>query len=154
MFRLLVKPHYHIANNSKPTASLNDQEGNALRYAVGFVCRQLRKKIERSTHSLKQELIVRLMTLVKGVQYPENTGANEEWIDSVDRVGLWHVRENTFHFFCALAGEFQLQLKQLPQSAHAARKRMIKAITANEDIQFYWLIVTVDFEDDDVKSVL
>lgn len=156
LFRSLVKSHYQIANNSEPTASLNDQEANALRYAAGFVCRHLRKKIERSTHILKEELIVCLMTLVKGVQYPENTGTNEEWLDLVDRGGLWHVRENTFYFFCALEEEVQLQLKHLAQSAHAARKSMIKTITANDDVQFYWLIVTADFDEDDeeVKSVL
>ena len=157
LFRLMVKSHYQIANSSKPTASLNDQEANALRYAAGFVCRHLRKKMERSTHILKEELIVCLMTLVKGVQHPESAGNNEEWLDSVDRGGLWHVRENTFYFFCALEEEVQLQLKQLAQSAHAARKRMIEAITASDDVQFYWLIVTADFDDDDdeeVKSVL
>lgn len=156
LFRLMVKSHYQIAS-SKPTASLNDQEANTLRYAAGFVCRHLRKKIERSTHMLKEELIVCLMTLVKGVQHPESTGSNEEWLVSVDRGGLWHVRENTFYFFCALEEEVQLQLKQLAQSAHAARKRMIVAITASEDVQFYWLIVTADFDDDEeeeVKSVL
>jgi len=95
------------------------------------------------------------MTLVKGVQYPENTGTNEEWLDSVDRGGLWHVRENTFYFFCALEEAVQLQLKQLAQSAHAARKRMIEAITASDDVQFYWQIVTADFdEEEEVKSVL
>ena len=155
LFRLLVKSHYQIANNSNPTVSLNDQEANALRYAAGFVCRHLRNKIERSTHILKEELIVCLMTLVKGVQYPENTGTNEEWLDSVDRGGLWHVQENTFYFFCALEEAVQLQLKQLAQSAHAAQKRMIEAITASDNVQFYWQIVTADFdEEEEVKSVL
>ena len=33
---------------------------------------------------------------------------------------------------------------------------MIKTITTNDDVQFYWLIVTADFDEDDeeVKSVL
>ena len=84
LFWLMLKSHYQIANNSKPTVPLNDQEANALRYAAGFVCCHLRKKIEKSTHKLKEELIVCLMTLVKDVQHPESTGSNEEWLDSVD----------------------------------------------------------------------
>ena len=120
------------------------------------MCRHLRNKIERSSHHLKEELVLCLMTLVKGVQYLENAGTNEEWINLVDRGGLWHVQENTFHFFCALEEEVQIQLKQLAQAAHAARKKMLQAIAANEDVQFYWLIVTADFEDDDdeTKSIL
>ena len=33
---------------------------------------------------------------------------------------------------------------------------MLQAIAASEDVQFYWLIVTADFEDDDdeIKSIL
>ena len=99
LFRLLIKSHYQIANNDEASSTLNDLEANALRYAAGFVCRHLRNKIERSSHHFKEELVLCLMTLVKGVQYQENSGTNEEWIDLVDRGGLWHVRENTFHFF-------------------------------------------------------
>ena len=155
LFRLLIKSHYQIANNDEASSTLNDLEANALRYAAGFVCRHLRNKIERSSHHFKEELVLCLMTLVKGVQYQENSGTNEEWIDLVDRGGLWHVRENTFHFFCALEEEVQLQLKQLAQSAYAARKKMLQAIAASEDVQFYWLIVTADFEDndDEIKSI-
>ena len=74
----------------------------------------------------------------------------------MDRGGLWHVRENTFHFFCALEEEVQIQLKQLAQAAHAARKKILQAIAASEDVQFYWVIVKADFEDDDdeTKSIL
>ena len=156
LFKQLVKSHFQVENNSKDAASLSDQEGNALRYAAGYVCRHLRKKIENSTHNLKEELIICLMTLVKGVQYPEGTGTNEQWTDSLDRGGLWHVRENTYHFFCALEEETQIQLRQLAQSAFAARKRMIEAIISNEDVQFYWLILSADFEvdDDEVQSIL
>ena len=78
LFKQLVKSHFQVENNSKDTASLSDQEGNALRYAAGYMCRHLRKKIENSTHNLKKELIICLMTLVKGVQYPEGTGTNEQ----------------------------------------------------------------------------
>lgn len=156
LFKQLVKSHFQVENNSKHTASLSDQEGNALRYAAGYVCRHLRKKIENSTHNLKEELIICLMTLVKGVQYPEGTGTNEQWTDSLDRGGLWHVRENTYYFFCTLEEETQIQLQQLAQSAFAARKRMIEAIVSSEDVQFYWLIVSADFEvnDDEVQSIL
>ena len=144
-----------MENNSKYAASLSDQEGNTLRYAAGYVCRHLRKKIENFTHNLKEELIICLMTLVKGVQYPEDTGTNEQWTDSLHRGGLWHVRENTYHFFCALEEETQIQLRQLAQSAFAARKR-IEAIISSEDVQFYWLILSADFEvnDDEVQCIL
>jgi len=40
---------------------ITQREGNALRYAAGYVCRHLRKKIERSKHKLREEMVLRLM---------------------------------------------------------------------------------------------
>jgi len=34
----------------------------------------------------------------QSVQYPENTGTNEEWLDSVDRGGLWHIWNKLMYF--------------------------------------------------------
>ena len=32
----------------------------------------------------------------------ESLGTDEEWTALVDRGGLWRIRENTYHLFCAL----------------------------------------------------
>ena len=40
---------------------LTDDEGNALRYTAGYICRHLRKQLKRSNHEMKEELILCLM---------------------------------------------------------------------------------------------
>ena len=42
---------------------LSDNDRNALRYIAGFVCRHLRKQLERGSHEQKEELILCLMDL-------------------------------------------------------------------------------------------
>ena len=54
------------------------------------------------------------MTLTKGRDFEEGLGTSEEWMELIGRGGLWRIRENTFHLFCALEKEVQLQLKSLP----------------------------------------
>ena len=46
----------------------------------------------------------------------------EEWTDMLDRRGLWRIKEATFHFFCALEEEVQVQLKLLPTSSSSRKK--------------------------------
>lgn len=62
---------------------------------------------------------------------------------------------NNISLFCAME-EVQVQLKLLPKCTSSRKKMMIKAILASEDVQFYRLFVTADFEvdEDKVKSTL
>ena len=63
-------------------------------------------------------MILCLMTSIKGREFEEGLGISEGWTELVDREGLWRVRENTFHLFCAIEEVIQLQLKSLPNSLH------------------------------------
>lgn len=44
----------HCQGEGKDISHLDYTEKNALRYAAGFVIRSLQKKIDRSTHCLKE----------------------------------------------------------------------------------------------------
>ena len=61
LFKLLVKSHYQISDERIDVATINNHERNALRYAAGYVCRHIRKRIERSNHVFKEKLILCLM---------------------------------------------------------------------------------------------
>ena len=80
---------------------MDDGEKQALRYVAAYVCRQLRKKLEKSSDAKKEEMVLCLITLTKGGEFNEDLGTAEGWTELVDRGGLWRVCENTFHLFCA-----------------------------------------------------
>ena len=84
LFKQLVKSHYQISDEHVMVATVNNHERNALRYAAGYVCRHIRKRIERSNHAFKEELILCLMSLVKD-DSDESVGTDEEWTALVDR---------------------------------------------------------------------
>ena len=115
VFKTLLHSKYSIMVNDTEnisTTPLTYNEVNALRYAAGYVCRHIRKKIEASSHPLKEEMVLSLMTMVKE-KSDTTSGLCEEWTDLVDRGGLWHIQENTHSFFLCLEEEVRVHLQSL-----------------------------------------
>lgn len=153
VFRKVMQDHFTYSDCSRTdeVAPISDQEGNALRYAAGYVCRHLRKKIERGSHELKEELILCLMALVKD-RNSEEYGTNEEWTKMMDRGGLWHVKETTYALFLSIEEEIRNHLITLVTPAPESKCEILKKVTNSDDVQFYWLITTADFEIDDKQT--
>ena len=152
VFREMIQDHF-IFSNCADTDVMTpvSQEGSALRYAAGYVCRHLRKKLERESHELKEELILCLMALVKD-RNSEECGTDEEWTKMMDRGGLWHVKETTYAVFLSIEEEIRDCLKTLVTHTPKSKCEILKKVTNSEDVQFYWLITTADFEIDDVET--
>ena len=93
-------------------------------------------------------MILCLMELIKG-QDREEHGIDEDWIDLIDRGGLWHVKETTYQFFHAVEDVVRDVLKVLVHPSASSKLEVMQKVTSDDDVQFYWLIVTADFEIDD-----
>ena len=88
IFRELINSHFvGSCDDSTSAAMVTEHEGGALRYAAGYVCRNLRSKIENGSHALKEELVLCLMALVRSGSH-EECGNDEEWMRMIDRGGL------------------------------------------------------------------
>ena len=150
IFKELLRVKYSVLANdcdSERPGPLTVNEVNVLRYVAGYVCCHLRKKIEASSHPLKEDMVLCLMTMVKD-KSDTSRGPCEEWPDLVDR-GLWHVQENTHSFFLCLEEIRPLLLSLLSETDR--KEKIINELSTNEDILFYWLIVGTDFEEDDQR---
>ena len=116
-----------------PVPAVTKREGNALRYAAGYVCRHLCKKIERSKHELKEEMVLCLMALTKDTpEEHSECGSSEEWTLALDRGGLWYVKETKFILFIAIEEEVRECLKMLLVSNPAAgkkKRRLLKKLS-------------------------
>lgn len=155
VFRKMMQDHLIF---SSPTDSdtctvtpITQQEGNALRYAAGYVCRHLRKKIERGSHEFREELVLCLMALVKD-RTSEECGNDEEWTMMMDRGGLWHIKESTYSLFLSIEEEIRCCLKTLITPTPKSKCEIIKMVITSEDVQFYWIIASADFEFDDRET--
>ena len=104
IFEELLQEKYVVsASASKGSiASVTHDEANTMRYVAGYMCRHLRKKIEASSHPLKEEMVLCLMTMVKDKD-DTCSGPCEEWNDLVDIGGAYGMCVKTLiHFSCVL----------------------------------------------------
>lgn len=156
IFRQLIQNCYLGSASKAAAPSLTKDEGRALRYAIGYVCRHLRKKIEEQNHELKEELILCLVSLLKG-RDSEDPGTDEDWIRAQDRGGLLYVKETTYSLFLSIEAELRERLQALTGlEPTSSTDVMIKEITSSEDVLFYWQICSADFdvEDNEVYDLL
>ena len=72
-----------------------------------------------------------------------------EWVKTVDRGGLFHINDPTFFLFRAVEMATQALLpKHLRNPSGNRKDGLQQKITEDEDVQFYWSMVSVDIEDE------
>ena len=102
-----------------------------------------------------------VLCLIELVKHPQDSEAkietDEQWTELIDRGCLWHVKEMTYQFFCAVDHVIREALMTIKNPSLATTKtRNAKRVIEDDDVQFYWLIVTSDFEidDDEIHKIL
>ena len=111
---------------------LTETEANIIRYVAGYICYHLQRKFEHENHPLKKDLVLNSTSMVK----------------FNSRGGLWHVRETVHSFFVSLEQEVQVQLKSpsFVKGTGEQKEKICRNIYESDDIKFYWLILSADFE--------
>ena len=158
IFRMLIEQHFKIVHlDQEEFSELTENESGALRYVAGYICRHLRKKIQRSRGDAKskEEMMICLMQLVRNKETEEH-GTDEEWTNLMDRGGLFHVKEITFQLFRAIEYQVRDGLKGLKRQSQQSKSELIKKVTGDDDVQFIWLMATAEFdiEDRDIHEAL
>ena len=102
VFKILIEkefsPNKDVQDTSEhPDCPLTKIEENALRYVAGYICRNVKEKIEASSLSHKDEMMDCLFHMA-GDEEDESAGT-EEWLNSIDRGGLWHMNDMTYSLF-------------------------------------------------------
>ena len=96
-------------------------------------------------------MVLCLASLVKE-NNSEECGSDEEWLKLMDRGGLYHVKETMFQLFCAIESQVRSALEALTKPCSPSKLDMIKKVIDDDDVQFYWIISTADFEIDDTET--
>ena len=131
-----------------PTSKLATR--NALRYAAGYVPRALRKKLERSSHQYKEMI---LCSMDKEESETPTTDDSTEWVEAVDRGGLYHVNQATYFLFLAME-EVRRHLRC--HSAHKGegiKEKLTHSIMMNEEILFHWEMVCANWEEEESRAL-
>ncbi len=135
IFKSIIKDKYRPKAASTTTdeqTSLTFEEMSGLRYAAGFVPRALRKKLRKSRHPLKGELLLCILDLLDDGDEEHDDSC--KWVDMIDRGGLTHVNTMTYHAFVSMEMELRkhLRCEQVPNL-----KDVAKLTKESDDVQFY-----------------
>ena len=79
-----------------------------------------------------------------------------KWIREIDRGGLWHVKDVVFMMFEAMEEEVRkhLQIGRVSDMGKGYRDMVVEKISANNDVSFYWCILSTDICSNDADYVL
>ena len=135
----------HHTDEDVDPLTLNEE--NALRYAAGYVCKQVKSKLKRSSHPqlLKEELIACMDTLREYGN--ETTDDSSRWTTIIDRGGLWHISDDLYRVFYAMEEEVRRYLRMnLHRQATLNATAVCDIVISNEDVQFYWCIVMAHYQ--------
>ena len=82
-----------------------------MRYAAGYVPRSLNKKLAKSAHPHKKDLLLCLPNSL--AQEEDLDDDSSDWISAIDRGGLTKVNNDTYQLFVAMEMELRKQLASL-----------------------------------------
>ena len=154
-FREIIKikfPTNEHQVSSGPKSQLTVEEANALHYAAGYVCHKLRKRLESSSNPQKEELVLLIMDLCED----DASDDTENWTSMIDRGGLFHVSETTYTLFHAMEEEVCDHLRKTPahKITDGFKQKLLSSIASNEDVLFYWSMLSADADEEDAQTLL
>ena len=159
VFKELIRMEYPVAadtttSGESPKYPLSYEEENALRYVAGYVCRKLRVRLESSSFSSKDDMILCLMEL-SGDEMDDERGT-EAWTNFIDRGGLWHVNDQTYSLFVTMEEVIRQHLTTAAASRQheGARMQLIESILMNEDLLFQWSLQATEIDNDAASALL
>ena len=142
---------------------LTKDELNALRYTSGYVAVKLLKKYEkehsRRTFGAKAEQFeMCLGNMSIADEETDFTKCTSEWIQRIDRGGLFLVNDISLIIFVAVEKvtrqNLPCQYGATKDGCACIKQSVIKLITEDDDVQFYWTLISQDIEKDHVIELL
>ena len=156
VFEHLLKSVYPLEmdNITLDTEDITYEDANVVRYMAGYVCRKVNTKIANSPFPNKTVLQKCLQGLLQD-DGASSASASADWIDAVDRGGLWHVREGTFMLFCAMEEVVReyLHVNNVSGMTEEFKVTVVSAMTESEDVLFHWCMLSAETEEEDAKIV-
>ena len=146
LFKNILEYIYNVSTESvaERTDELTYEETNGLRYAAGYIPRALCKRIERSSHQLKDSLILCLQDLVEDDGTADDD--SDDWVTLVDRGGLKYVTDDMFHLVKEMEYELRFQLKSKVKGNF--KEATMRAIMQNDDVLYYWSLISSEWEEE------
>ncbi len=126
----------------------------ALRYVSGYICRKVQEKIKSSSLPNKEDMLLFLCEF-SGDEWDESEGT-EDWINAIDRGGLWHVNDDVYAIFYMIEEEIRsyLVVSSAKSLNSETKATLLKAVLTNEDLLFKWSLLSSTVDESVGKVIL
>lgn len=155
IFKQLIKKQFPAPTtvHQEPTdrnLHLSYEEKNAIRYAAGYIPRNLLSKLKRSARPNKRSLTMCLLDVIE-----EDCMGNDEsqdWVKLINRGGLKYINNDMFSFMSAmeLVVKAFLKGKEKPRDI---RSEMIKLIGDSDTVRKEWSEVAAEWEPEESEVI-
>lgn len=147
LFEKRIQFHCPVATpsvlESEEDVTLTYEEENAIRYAAGYVLRSVRKKVMKSQHANKENIVETIDSLAQNCDVDDDD-VSSEWVTLVDRGGLIHISDDLYRVFVAIELEvrkfFRVDKAQA-QAMGSSDGQIVHRVLSNEDVLFFWCMV-------------
>jgi len=146
MFQKLVKRRYSVLNDGvdEDSSHLSSIEENVVRYVAGYVCRKVRKDLEKSKEKNEDAMILFFFELSE-----DEERRTEQWTNELDRGGLWHVSDLAYTLFYSMEQVVCIHVQpalMVQQMDECWKELMVNAIM-EDDVLFQWTMFGTDVEE-------
>lgn len=161
VLKKLLKQHHPVpSTETQPIAccsqacsvGLTFEEKSGLCYAAGYVPRALKRKLLKSSHPLKNDLLLCLLDLLDDGDDEYIDDEATQWIDLIDRGGLTRVNGLTLEVFVCMENELRSHLSQ--PVVHSLGTAVKKGICDNEDVKFFWSMLSAGWDQQSASTLL
>lgn len=85
-----------------------------------------------------------------------NQDTSEDWLDTIDRGGLWHVVDDVFFLFCFIEEEIREELAAITAATwkDEHKRALLDNLKKSEDILFHWTTLTCELDTESAEKLL
>ena len=149
-------PRRESSRSETVSTYLSEDEQNIIRYACGYVGMKLYNRFVKQPGE-------KAATFVECIDHMRADGPTSslleytrEWVDKVNRGGLFDVSDEAYYLFIAietamqerLTSHLQSSFSLTPAESQSAKKAIVDHVLIDCDVQFHWCMLSVDIPDD------
>ena len=166
LFEMLLRSQFSTTTASQRRSSqhshdapLSKDELNVLQYACGYVPHALLRRYQKRSGQKYEKYIECLGEMAVRSEH-ENVdflAYTREWMDKVNRGGLFPLNDATYQFFISIEKEVRVLLPtymaKSADSQEAFKELVIEQIAQSEDVQWNWTLISqcIDVEKDAIE---
>ena len=155
LFEKRIRLHCPVrssASESETTStSLSYEEENALRYAAGYVLKNVKKHVASSGASNRALIIETIDSLAVNADIDDDVSS--DWIKLVDRGGLVHISDDLFFVFEAVELEIRKYFNVKIANSSVSCD-IVSSVLSSNGVQFYWSMVSTTIAEDISEELL